>query len=195
MEESKTGRDIFEENKNIINLLVKIINCLPLKVKKKIFIFFRNKKGLSGLAIRYIFLKAIAKKLGNNVSVHPGVYIFNPENLTIENNVSIHPMCYIDATGGIKIGSNVSIAHGTSILSSTHEYQESDTPIKYQKLKLGEVIVEDNVWIGAKVTILYKNTISEGAVVGANSLVSKDVVANSIVGGTPAKVLKMRGNY
>ncbi|WCG37220.1 acyltransferase [Aerococcus urinaeequi] len=194
MENAKTGRDIFQKNRNIINLFVKLIKCFPLNFRKKFFIFFRNKKGLSGMAIRYIILKSLAKSLGDNVSVHPGVYLLKPENLSIANNVSIHPMCYIDATGGIQIGNNVSIAHGTSILSSTHEYSDINIPIKYQKIRLGEVVIEDNVWIGAKVTILYQNTISSGAIVGANSLVTRDVVSKSVVGGNPAKLLKMRGN-
>lgn len=52
------------------------------------------------MAIRYALLKTLCEGLGDNVSIHPEVYIFNENHLKIGSNVSIHPMCYIDAVGG-----------------------------------------------------------------------------------------------
>ena len=58
----------------------------------------------------------------------------------------------------------------------------------------GPVIIEENVWIGDKVTILPGVTVGQGAVIAANSVVSKDVPAFSVVGGIPAKVIKNISN-
>ena len=58
----------------------------------------------------------------------------------------------------------------------------------------GPVIIEKNVWIGDKVTILPGVTVGQGAVIAANSVVSKDVPAFSVVGGIPAKLLKNISN-
>ncbi|PAV31666.1 hypothetical protein CIL05_00080 [Virgibacillus profundi] len=172
--------------------MVKVFNLLPTKVLKKLLLFFQQTKGNKGLVIRYILLKCISPKFGENVSIHPNVYIINPENLSIGNNVSVHPFCYIDAVGEIIIGENVSIAHGTTILSSSHNFQDLEVPIKEQGLTFKQTIIEDNVWIGAKVTILFGTRLGSGIIIGANSVVTKDVNSNNIVAGSPAKIIGIR---
>lgn len=155
-------------------------------------VIFRGKKGIVGIAIRYIVLKSILPDLGDNVSIHENVYLYSPENLHIGNNVSIHPMCYIDATGGIDIGDDVSIAHSVTIMSSTHNYSSLEISIKDQDVYCINTKISDNVWIGAKATILSGVIINSGSIVGANALVSKDVECNMIVGGVPAREIKKR---
>src|SRR5699024_319511 len=105
------GREKFKKVEWIINILIKLICIFPVSFRKLLLNSFRNMNGIIGIGIRYVLLKTIAKDIGTNVGIHPGVYLLNPENLTIGNNVSIHPMCYIDSIGGIEIGNNVSIAH------------------------------------------------------------------------------------
>lgn len=144
--------------------------------------------------IRYALLKSIARKCGDNVSIHPDCYIFHLENIAFGNNVSIHPMCYIDGIGGITIGNDVSIAHGATILSSSHQYGDIHIPIKDQGMFYKETIIENNVWIGAKCSILYGTTVAEGSIVAANSLVNKSYQPFSIIGGVPAKTIKSRIN-
>lgn len=188
----KRGRDNFQKYKKILCFLSKLIKIFPCKIRKKIFMMLRNKKGLSGIALRYIILKSIAKKVGDNVSIHENVYLFSPENLQIGDNVSIHPMCYIDATGGINIGDDVSIAHMVTIMSTTHLFENVDIPIKNQGCVSKCTSIGNNVWIGAKSTILYGVEISEGCVIGANSLVNKSIEEFSVACGNPAKIIKER---
>lgn len=190
--QAERGRDTFKKYKRIMLLLSRIAGCLPLKIRKRLFDILRNKKGKSGIAIRYILLKSIAKYVGDNVSIREGVYMYNIENIEIGDNVSIHPMCYIEAAGGISIGNNVSIAHLVTIMSCTHIFNDKDIPIKDQDIRCEKTIIEDNVWIGAKATILYGVTVSEGSIVGANSLVNKNVPPFIVVGGIPAKQIKER---
>ena len=136
-------------------------------------------------------LKTLAD-IGDNVSINPNIYIFNPENLSIGNNVSIHPMCYIQASGGIKIGNDVSIAHGVTLLSESHRFSNLNIPIKDQGLDYKETIIQSNVWIGAKASILAGVTVKSGSIIGAGAVVTKEVEEYSIVGGVPAKVIKSR---
>lgn len=186
------GRDKFKKYKPILIFIVSIINIIPYKLRVKLLVFFRNTKGMKGLAIRWILLKTCAKSCGDNVSIHPQVYLFDTQNIEFGNNVSIHPMCYIDGEGGIKIGNDVSIAHGTTIMSSTHQFNLMDIPIKDQSMKMLPIEIEDNVWVGAKVMFRGGITVGSGAVIGASSVVTHKIERNAIVVGNPAKTIKYR---
>lgn len=185
-------RDKFNKAKKIINIISKLYSLLPYSIRLKLFDFHRTTRGNIGLVIRYALLKSTAKSCGDNVAIFQDVYIFKVNNLSIGNNVSIHPMCYIDATGNIDINNDVSIAHGTTILSSSHNYTDTKIPIKDQGMTLSKTYINNNVWIGAKVTILSGITINSGCIIGANSVVTKNTKENSIVAGVPAKLIKMR---
>ena len=186
------GRVKFHKYKKIINFFSKCVSILPEKIRIKTFEAFRGMKGQKGIAIRYIILKTIAKQCGDNVAIYPDVYIFDVQKLSIGENVSIHPMCYIDAgaQGSITIGDDVSIAHGVTILGFNHRYDIKNIPIKDQGNDEYDTNIENNVWIGAKATILAGVTIKETAIIAAGAVVTKDVESHSIVGGVPAKLIK-----
>ncbi len=186
------GREQFAKYKKIINMLVHFYKLFPQKIRKKMLVKQRNCRGVLGIVKRYAILKTLARSIGDNVCIGEGVFILSPENLSMGNNVSIHPMCYIDATGSIDIGNDVSIAHGVTIMSSTHNYADSNIPIKDQEVDKKRTLICDNVWIGAKAVVLYGNTINSGSVVAAGAIVTKDVQKNSIVAGVPAKEMKRR---
>ena len=186
------GRDKFLKYKKIINFLVKLYSIFSKKRRNKKLIKARNKRGVWGIVKRYALLKSLCKSCGDNVLIGEGVYLFGVENMSIGDNVSIHPMSYIDATGGLTIGNDVSIAHGTTIMTTSHKYEEKDVPIKDQDYIVENVEIANNVWIGAKATILCGIKIEEGSVVGANAVVTKNVEKGNIVAGVPAKVIKTR---
>lgn len=186
------GRDLFKRYSKFIYVLSAIFAKLPMNFRIKIFVFFRRMEGKKGILVRYILLKSIAPRCGENVSIHSNVYLLSPNKISIGDNVSIHPMCYIDATGEIEIGSDVSIAHGATILSSTHNYSSVDVPIKNQGITLKKTMICNDIWIGAKATILYGVLINDGAIIAANSVVRRNVDRNRIVGGIPATNLKLR---
>lgn len=186
------GRDKFERFKKYIILLAKFYSLFPKQTRKKFLIKSRDKEGSAGLAIRYALLSTLAEHMGNNVSIHPSVYIFNPEKLWIGDNVSIHPMCYIEAYGGIKIGNDVSIAHATTIMSVSHGFDNLEIPIKDQELIEQPIEIENNVWVGAKVTLLGNVTVKTGSIVAAGAVVKRNVEECTIVAGVPAREIKRR---
>ncbi|WP_404354089.1 acyltransferase [Exiguobacterium aurantiacum] len=187
------GRDKFNQYKGVFDILVNLLNVLTNKsIKIMLFSFFRNVPGNFGIGIRYVLIKSLAKKCGDNVSVHPGVYLFNIEELSLGSNISIHPMCYIDSYGEIFIEDNVSIAHGSTIMSSEHIFQNKKTNIKDQGISKAKTIIESNVWIGAGSKILAGVKVSMGTIIGAGSIVTKDTDDYSIYVGVPAKKIKSR---
>lgn len=186
------GRDKFNKYSRLIGILSTLFGLFPRKVRENLFVHYRPRKGVTGMAIRYALLKTLAKEVGDNVSVHPDVYLFKLHNLSIGNNVSIHPLCYIDAAGGIEIGNDVSIAHNSSIISFNHQYDDLSIPIKDQELEKKPIIIGNDVWIGAKATILAGVTIENGSVIGAGAVVTHNVPKRSIVAGVPARVINSR---
>ena len=186
------GREQFSKYKKLIDFFTKIVCKFPLKIRKKLFEGARNFKGKKGIALRYIYLKTIAKSCGDNVAVFPGVYLLNAQNLSVGNNVSIQPMCYLECgnTSGITIGSDVSIAHGVSMIATNHGFDDPGVPIKDQPLKEEPIIIGNDVWIGAKVTVLAGKKIGERCVIAANAVITKDIEEHSLAGGVPAKIIK-----
>lgn len=118
------------------------------------------------------------------------IYISDASGLKIGQNVRINENVFIQSA---TIGNNVMIAPNVAILSSTHSYERLDIPMVDQDDIFGlPPVIEDDVWIGRNVVIKHGVTIGKGAIVGACSLVTKDVPSYAIVGGVPAKVIKYR---
>jgi acetyltransferase-like isoleucine patch superfamily enzyme len=102
----------------------------------------------------------------------------------------INHFCFISGAGGVTIGDDVMLGTHTVILSSEHGLdRESATPMTRQPVALRPVVIEDNVYIGAHVTILGGVTIGTGAVVAAGAVVNRDVAPRTTVGGIPARLL------
>jgi acetyltransferase-like isoleucine patch superfamily enzyme len=79
------------------------------------------------------------------------------------------------------------------VFSENHQYGEDDVPIRLQGETRAPVIIEDDCWIGAGATILGEVHVGRGAVIGAGSVVTRDVPPNAVVAGIPAVVLRYRG--
>lgn len=186
------GRDKFKKFKPVINCISKVYSLFPKSMQTKALIRHRKQTGNMGLVIRYALLKNLAKHVGDNVSIQPDVYLFNVQELVLGDNVSIHPMTYIEAYGGVEIGNDVSIAHGVTIMAVTHDFDDINIPIKDQGITGKPIKIGDNVWVGAKATILGGNTIGDGAIIGAGAVVTKNVERNTVVVGVPARVVKER---
>jgi acetyltransferase-like isoleucine patch superfamily enzyme len=99
----------------------------------------------------------------------------------------------LGAGGGIRIGSHVLIGQNVNIHAENHRFADSSRLIREQGVNYEGVVVEDDVWIGSKVTILDGVTVGQGAVIGAGSVVTKSIPPYAIAVGVPAKVVGMRG--
>lgn len=115
-------------------------------------------------------------------------------SIEIGDNCSIGEYCHITSINSIVIGNNVLTGRWVTITDNGHgettkEHLEM-APTHRPLFSKGKVVIDDNVWIGDKATILAGVHIGMGAVIAANSVVTKDVPSFSVVGGNPAKVLK-----
>ncbi len=88
------------------------------------------------------------------------------------------------------IGCDCLIAEMVSIRDHDHGFQDETMPMREQEPVAASVVIGDNVWIGSKATITRGAHIGHGAIVGANSVVTHDVAAGTIVGGVPARVIR-----
>lgn len=121
------------------------------------------------------------------------VYISDGSNISIGKNCHINEHVFIQ---GAIIGDNVMIAPNATILNDSHTFEHSEIPMIMQpKIENDNPIIEDDVWIGRNVVILNGIKIGKGAIVGAGAIVTRDVKPYSIVGGVPAKYLKMRPGH
>jgi len=128
--------------------------------------------------------------LGQRVRFEEGVQVMYPERLEVGSNVLIHRGAFIDAEGGVKIGDNFVAAQNLVILSSTHNYEVPDLLPWDERKHLKPAIIEDNIWCGMNVIILPGVRIGEGAVIGAGSVVTRDVYPCAVVDSNPAKCIK-----
>lgn len=105
--------------------------------------------------------------------------------LSISSGTVINCGAWINGSGKVTIGKNVLIAPNVSITSSTHRHDRK-IPVKDQGLKLAEVNIEDDVWIGASASVLAGAVVGKGSIVSANSVVKFNVEPQSIAVGNPA---------
>lgn len=100
---------------------------------------------------------------------------------------------YISGYGSVQIGNKVRIGSRTTILSSDHSFRDGSLPIYQQPLAAKPTVIEDNVFIGCNAVILGGVTIGSGSVIGAGSIVTKDVPRAAIVAGNPARQIGQTG--
>lgn len=147
-------------------------------------------------------INALSKKgiiIGNNFSIGrnsiiecTGVIRELGEELIIEENVGIAANAFIAVRGTVKIGKNTIFGPGVSIHAENHNFEDLETPIRLQGATRKGITIGEDCWIGSKVTILDGVHIGNHVVVAAGAVVNKDVPDYAIVGGIPAKILKMR---
>ena len=135
--------------------------------------------------------KYMFKSVGLDSNIRPNVKIANGYNFSIGNNSVIGENSFIQDNAEIIVGNNVICGPEIMIFTSNHGI-DKDKLIRLQRSPSKKVIIEDDVWIGARALILPGVTIGIGAVVGAGSVITKDVPPYAVVGGNPAKIIKYR---
>ena len=133
-----------------------------------------------------LFSKLTGTQVDKSFRCFPPFYTDCGKNIKIGKNVFINACCRFQDQGGIEIGDGSLIGHNTTIATLNHDFN----PDKRANLHPSPVKIGKNVWIGSDCTILPGVEIGDGAVIGAGSVVTKNVPANSIAVGSPARVVK-----
>lgn len=138
------------------------------------------------------FLKIQGAKVGRKITFYPGIKIIPAKNLILGDQVDLSWGVILATSGGIKIGDRSLIGFHTHIISVNHAIPSKPEKIFYSGYTNKQITIENDVWIGSHCVILPGVTIGEGAIVAAGSIVTKDVLPFTIVGGVPAKLIKER---
>lgn len=168
------------------------------------------------------WLKSHFQSVGDNTTLSPFSWLVHPEHITIGSNctikkegcitawqvngqqseitigdnVSIGMYCHITSTNRITIKDGVLMGKWVTITDNSHGNTDIDSmrimPSLRPIISKGPVVIEKNVWIGDKATILPGVTVGQGSIIGANAVVSKNVPPYSIVVGNPGVLVKRK---
>ncbi len=191
----------------LIYKIYKKLDYWKQKVFTHIIINVLNNHGeniLIGLDTRFNTPKYVS--LGNNVKIgrrcviecwdkyHAGAEFEMKPKLIIGNNSAIGDESHVSCARKMIIGNGVRMGRKIFITDNNHGSSNREMldiiPFDRPLTSSGPVIIEDNVWIGEKVSIMPNVRIGKGAIIAANAVVTKDVPAYSVVGGCPARIIK-----
>lgn len=136
--------------------------------------------------VRQMLSRLFGKQVDETLRVFPPFYTDFGKNTTIGKNVFINACCHFQDQGGITLGDGCLIGHNVVFATLNHGFAPADRASLYP----APIVLGKNVWVGSNSTLLQGIRIGDNAVIGAGSVVTKDVPANTIVGGVPARILR-----
>lgn len=137
--------------------------------------------------VRGLFSQLIGKPVDESFLLIPPFYTAGGDEIRVGRNVFINQNCTFYDLGGLDIADDVMIGPNVSLLTASHPVE----PAQRRAVTVGKpIVIGRNVWIAAGATVIGGVTIGENSVVAAGSVVTKDVPANTLVGGNPAKVIR-----
>jgi galactoside O-acetyltransferase len=172
--------------------------------------------GALGIRLRRWYSGLRLGRLGASGVIHPGVRFVGPRNIFIGDAFGCMDRCFLAAcddgrieigdrvklnvnvhvnacsSGLIAIGSDVLIGPNTVLRASNHRFEDPSRVIAAQGHSAGRIVIGDDVWIAANVTVVAGVEIARGSVIAAGAVVTKDVEPYTIVGGVPAKPIGRR---
>lgn len=199
-------------------LLVKGFKLLCSELNAWVVYILECFPGRCGAWLRYCYWKSHFVECGKRVYFSTNCKIEGSENIFLGNNISFRNYCQLNATGSgeekivigdnttfnsnvmvnagiggcIEIGKNCLIGPNVVLRTSNHNFSKRDIPIVEQGHKPGIIVIKDDVWVGANVSIVGSVVIGKGVIVGAGAVVVKDVLDYTIVAGVPAKQIGIR---
>ncbi|MCH4017744.1 MAG: acyltransferase [Prevotella sp.] len=164
-----------------------MIKIILLQCKFLLVAFLNLTYNLVPNPLRNGYLRIFGIRVHSGSTIHRYCRFFHVGKLTIGKNSTVNFGCYLDNRRGIRIGNNVGLAHHVKIYTLGHDI---DDPMFKTKGK--PVILEDGVFVFANVLIMPGVTLHKNCVILPGSVVTKDIDANAVAGGNPAKVLRYR---
>ena len=136
--------------------------------------------------VRALLSELFGYQVPQSLRVFPPLYADFGKNITVGEGVFINACCHFQDHGGVTIGDGCQIGHNVVFATLNHEMASERRSVTYP----APIVLGKNVWIGANATILQGVTIGDNAVIAAGAVVNRDVAANTVVGGVPARFIK-----
>lgn len=169
------------------------------RILEKKSLFIGNKTKIH----EHVYIDALSLdgiRLGNNVVIGRNSRIECTgsiknigKGISIGDRSTFGSDCYFGAAGGITIGNDVIAGQNIRFHAENHNYDDLDLLIKEQGVMHKGIKIGNNCWIGSGVVFLDGAQLGDGCVVAANAVVAKSFSENSVIGGIPAKLIKVRG--
>lgn len=137
--------------------------------------------------VREMLSKLFGYQVPSTLRVFPPFYTDFGKNITVGADVFINACCHFQDHGGVTIGDGCQIGHNVVFATLNHDL----APEKRNSTYPAPIVLGSNVWIGSNATVLQGVTIGNNAVIAAGAVVTKDVPPNTVVGGVPAKFIKI----
>jgi maltose O-acetyltransferase len=147
----------------------------------------RASRWARGVACRLAFQSA-----GRDINVERNAYFGSGRNVVIGHRSGLGLSAWLSTRGGLTIGNDVMIGPEVMIFTTNHRTDRLDLPMREQGATDEPVVIGDDVWIGARAILLPGIRIGSGAIIAAGSVVTRDVPAGAIVGGNPARLIRLR---
>jgi len=133
-------------------------------------------------------------QFAERVSIGRGAMIQGSRGgVAIGAGTEVNNYAVINGAGGVTIGADCLVGPHACIVSYGHEYRDRERPIRTQGYRYAPIVIEDDVWIGAHAVVLAGVRVGRGAVLGAGSVVTRDVEPYTVVAGVPARAIARRG--
>lgn len=136
--------------------------------------------------VRELLAQLFGKPVDDSVTVFPPLRADFGKNITLGERVFINSGCVFQDQGGVVIGDDCLIGHNAVFATLNHDID----PARRADMHPARIVLGRNVWLGSNVTVLPGVSIGDNAVVAAASVVTKDVPENSVVVGSPARVVR-----
>lgn len=136
--------------------------------------------------VRALLSEIMGYTVPDTLRVFPPFYTDFGKNIHIGENVFINACCHFQDHGGVTLGDGCQIGHNVVFATLNHGIEPENRRFTYP----APIVLGRNVWVGSNSTILQGVTIGDNSVVAAGAVVTKDVPADTIVGGVPARVIK-----
>lgn len=136
--------------------------------------------------VRALLSRLFGREVDPSLRLFPPFYTDFGKNTTVGKGVFINACCHFQDHGGITIGDGCQIGHNVVFATLNHGLAPEDRQTTYP----APIVLGRNVWVGSNATILQGVTIGDNAVVAAGAVVTKDVEADTIVGGVPARTIR-----
>ena len=136
--------------------------------------------------VRELLSELFGYQVSQSLRVFPPLYADFGKNISVGEGVFINACCHFQDHGGVTLDDGCQIGHNVVFATLNHEL----LPERRNVTHPAPIVLGKKVWVGSNATILQGVTIGDNAIVAAGAVVTKDVPANTIVGGVPARVIK-----